>query len=126
MDINLGMNLLTELMSYLVGDIDLVPSDLAAGLIILHLKSQAESNTKEFERAKDSSPAVVSSEPPRIIDELERTVQIPTDIWNSQEYIAHFMKFALGSYGWPWYVLAHMKTGICRLWENLLCCGCCV
>ena len=116
-----------------MGDIDLVPSDLAAGLIILHLKSQAESNTKEVERIKDlstsPSSAIVASEPSssspsNIMEELERTVEIPTDVWNSMDYIAHFMKFALGSYGWPWYVLAHMKTGICRLWENLLCCGC--
>ncbi|CAG7837277.1 unnamed protein product [Allacma fusca] len=115
-----------KIMSYLVEDVDFVPSDLAAGLIILHLKTQAEASalrniSYDKERNGDS---VITQEP--FMDDIENSVSTPSDKWNSPQYIAHFMKFALGSYGWPWYVIAHMKTGICRLWENLLCCGCCI
>lgn len=27
------------------------------------------------------------------------------------------------SYGWPWYVVAHPRLGLIRLWRHMLCCG---
>jgi sn1-specific diacylglycerol lipase len=126
-----------EIMSMLFEDVDLVPSDLAAGLFILNLKSKAEAERRNLEGVvvdgggdEVDSFSVTNAENYKqnlkFNISVSSSVGILNDPWNTPQIISHFMKFALGSYGWPWYLVAHMKTGLCRLYENLLCCGCCV
>ncbi len=124
-------------MSLLFEDINLVPSDLAAGLIILNLKGQAEAEGRTLQGLTVEINNGESERYP-ITNEINykqtlqfgmsvaSSVSVHNDPCNSPQRISHFMKYALGSYGWPWFLVAHMKTGLCRLWENILCCGCCV
>jgi len=113
-------------MGFLFDDVDLVGSDLAAGLIILHMKTQAElakkaSNVEQEAFLEEPSPST------RFLQDsggLFTAGGSSHDYWNSPECISHFMKWALGSYGWPWYVVANPKTGICRLWKHFVCCSC--
>lgn len=132
-------------MSFLFDEVDLVPSDIAAGLVILHLKNQleAESALREVVVPKESnddltadisspnhrnwnaSQSPIRSQPQQTLT-LELSVVVPNDPWNTPQIITHFMKYALGCYGWPWFLVANRNTGLCQLWENILCCGCCV
>ena len=129
--------LFSEIMSLLFEDINLVPSDLAAGLIILNLKSKAEAERRNLEGIRvegdsdDTEPFPVTSEPNytqnyKFNMSVASSIVVLNDPWNTPQRVSHFMKYALGSYGWPWFLVAHMKSGLCRLWENILCCGCCV
>lgn len=81
-----------KIMSLLFENSELVPSDIAAGLIMLHLKNQAEADSSAL-RAK-SPVAVLSNEPATLIDELEISVALPPpDPWNSPQFVAHFMRY---------------------------------
>lgn len=104
-------------------EIDLVPTDIAAGLIVINLKAQAEANELKITGQGPSS----SSREHVFLEESEVVAPLPPPSdWNSPNSVYHFMKYALGSYGWPWFLVANPRTGLFRLWENILCCGCCV
>lgn len=113
-----------KIMGYLFEE-DLVPSDLAAGLIVLNLKKNAAlqiQNRGNPEIEDGESP--VCGLPPKSKNFLEESsYECDSDRWHSPAIVAHFMKYALGSYGWPWYVVAHPRSGVLRLWRNVLCCG---
>lgn len=115
-----------KIMGYLFEE-DLVPSDLAAGLIVLNLKkSGALANIPPAVSpggSEDHEDDVVCSSPKGKNFLEESSYEVVSDRWHSPQLIAHFMKYALGSYGWPWYVVAHPRSGVLRLWRNVLCCG---
>jgi len=159
--------LFLEIISLLFEDLDFVPSDIAAGLILLNLKSQAEAERREFLNGARVDPGShenlnrVTTHEGNLKSHLKlgsrlSSLSVQNEPCNTPRIISHFMKYALGSYvstlpiqrynfihsnqiniivhslllctlqGWPWFLVAHMKTGLCRLWENILCCGCCV
>ena len=35
--------------------------------------------------------------------------------WMNTKLMAHYMKYALGSYGWPFFMYANLCTGLCKL-----------
>lgn len=115
-----------KIMGYLFEE-DLVPSDLAAGLIVLNLKKKGALSNLQQHRPATSTPGgstEVVCGSPKIKNFLEESsYEVETDRWHSPQLVAHFMKYALGSYGWPWYVVAHPRLGVLRLWRNILCCG---
>uniref|UniRef100_A0A8C4QS33 sn-1-specific diacylglycerol lipase n=1 Tax=Eptatretus burgeri TaxID=7764 RepID=A0A8C4QS33_EPTBU len=81
-------------------DIDLVPSDIAAGLTLLRW---AEKSDGGQERQPLTEAAL--TEPEHLQEQLQQA--------------AHFMRFAAGAYGWPLYIFSHPICGICHL------CPCC-
>lgn len=103
-------------------DIDLVPTDIAAGLIVINLKAQAEACSLK-------STGVGSNWSRTQLDDVlgnssEQVMPVPP--WNNPSLVSHYMKYALGSYGWPWFLMANPKSGLFRLWDTILCCGSCV
>ena len=47
----------------------------------------------------------------------------PYDWMNpSTAYI--YMKYALGTYGWMWYLYSGFWNGLCQMKKNLFCCSC--
>ncbi|KAF2976724.1 hypothetical protein EK904_009251, partial [Melospiza melodia maxima] len=84
----------------LVQDTDLVPSDIAAGLILLHQEQdKMESCPKEPEEVLCHSPSSL------VTDDLD--VEL--------ENAAHYMLFAAAAYGWPYYVYTNPYTALCKL-----------
>ncbi|CAL8110760.1 unnamed protein product [Orchesella dallaii] len=110
-----------KIVGYLFEDIDLVASDLAAGLVLLNLKNNAALNS--LQRSSPGQDAPISGSPKTKNFLEESSYEFETDRWHSPGVVAHVMKYALGSYGWPWYVIAHPRLGLVRLWKNTLCCG---
>lgn len=109
-----------KIMAYVFDqEIDLVPTDIAAGLIVINLKAQAEASELKGRRGGGPSKSFLDSSGSSDVAQI-------TSNWNSPMTVTHFMKYALGSYGWPWFLVANPKSGLFRLWENILCCGCCV
>ncbi|NWY31566.1 DGLB lipase, partial [Pheucticus melanocephalus] len=83
-----------------VQDTDLVPSDIAAGLILLHQEQdKMESCPKEPEEVLCHSPSSL------VTDDLD--VEL--------ENAAHYMLFAAAAYGWPYYVYTNPYTALCKL-----------
>lgn len=137
---------IAKLFSNFFQGVDLVPTDIAAGLILVHREqerkaSQLSSVSIETNRPSSSSYETFSAntsshdiERPvtevvhsRASPEL-RTVSdssLPTPKpWMTTDLMHHYMKFAMASYGWPLFIFTHLVTGACQLWSQCKCCSC--
>lgn len=90
---------IAQLFGSFFSDTDLVPSDIAAGLALLH----QEHDKMELSRDPDSVVAHSPSSP------------IGEDLESELEKAAHWMQFAAAAYGWPLYVYSNLLTGPCKL-----------
>ncbi|NXC27313.1 DGLB lipase, partial [Campylorhamphus procurvoides] len=91
---------IAELFRTYFSDTDLVPSDIAAGLILLHQEQdKMESCPKEPEEVLCHSPSSL------VADNLD--VEL--------ENAAHYMLFAAAAYGWPYYIYTNPFTALCKL-----------
>ncbi|XP_071671212.1 diacylglycerol lipase-beta isoform X3 [Patagioenas fasciata] len=97
---------IAELFRTYFSDTDLVPSDIAAGLILLHQEQDKMENCpKEPEEVLCHSPSSL------VTDDLD--VEL--------ENAAHYMLFAAAAYGWPYYIYTSPFTALCKLSGD--CCG---
>ncbi|KAM9817178.1 diacylglycerol lipase-beta [Neosynchiropus ocellatus] len=90
---------IAKLVSGFFSDTDLVPSDIAAGLALLHQEQD------KMEQSRD--PDVVFSHSP--------SSPVVRDLESEIEKAAHCMQFAAAAYGWPLYVYSNPLTGACKL-----------
>ncbi|KAM9101506.1 sn1-specific diacylglycerol lipase beta isoform X1 [Sarcophilus harrisii] len=86
-----------ELFSTYFSDTDLVPSDIAAGLTLLH--QQQDKKIKDPEEVVSHS-LVVSQE---------------SDLDTELENCHHYVQFAAAAYGWPLYIYTNPLTGCCKI-----------
>ncbi|NXG60145.1 DGLB lipase, partial [Hemiprocne comata] len=97
---------IAELFRNYFSDTDLVPSDIAAGLTLLHQEQdKMESCPREPEEVLCHSPSSL------VADDLD------IELENS----AHYMLFAAAAYGWPYYIYTNPFTALCKLSGD--CCG---
>ncbi|CAM4705963.1 unnamed protein product [Leuciscus chuanchicus] len=80
-------------------DTDLVPSDIAAGLALLHQEQD------KMEQSRDPDEVLTHSPSSPIREDLEIELEKST----------HYMQFAAAAYGWPLYVYSNPLTGLCKL-----------
>lgn len=90
---------IAQLFSGFFSDTDLVPSDIAAGLALLHQEQDKMEQSRDPDIVVDHSP----SSP--IGEDLETELQ----------KAAHCMQFAAAAYGWPMYIYSNPLTGLCKL-----------
>ncbi|XP_020029481.2 diacylglycerol lipase-beta isoform X1 [Castor canadensis] len=88
-----------ELFSTYFSDTDLVPSDIAAGLALLHQQQDNISNSQD--------PHEVISHSPGHSQEADLDAEL--------ENCHHYMQFAAAAYGWPLYIYRNPFTGLCRI-----------
>ncbi|KAM4814300.1 diacylglycerol lipase-beta [Urocitellus parryii] len=88
-----------ELFSTYFSDTDLVPSDIAAGLALLHQQQDNVSNSQE--------PSEVISHSPGDSQEADLDAEL--------ENCHHYMQFAAAAYGWPLYIYRNPFTGLCKI-----------
>ena len=91
--------------------IEIVPSDIVAGLILLQRQQQMRAVRLDLE------PSSVSQRHLTAADADPSHQLLPG--WMTLENASHFIKFAGASYGWPFYVFSNLLCGPCRL-----CCSC--
>ncbi|XP_028395223.1 sn1-specific diacylglycerol lipase beta-like [Dendronephthya gigantea] len=90
-------------------DVDLVPSDIAAGLILLN-----QEQSRNAQEDREASRQWVK-------DRLVTSDDMET--WEKFDESYYFYHFALGSYGWPLYCYMHLCCGLCHLCKVCKC-GC--
>ncbi|EHB07902.1 Sn1-specific diacylglycerol lipase beta [Heterocephalus glaber] len=88
-----------ELFSTYFSDTDLVPSDIAVGLALLHQQQDNISSSQE--------PQEVISHSPGHPQEAELDAEL--------ENCRHYMQFAAAAYGWPLYIYRNPFTGLCKI-----------
>lgn len=89
-----------HLFSGFFSDTDLVASDIAAGLSLLHQEQD------KVEKTRDPEEVVVSPSP---------ASHMRDDLDVELENAAHYMQFAVAAYGWPMFVFSNPLTGACKL-----------
>lgn len=95
---------IAKLFSGFFSDTDLVPSDIAAGLALLHQEQDKK------EQSRDPDVLVTHSPSSPLGDDLEMEL----------EKAAHCMQFAAAAYGWPLFIYSNLLTGPCKLTKD--CC----
>lgn len=88
-------------------DLDLVPSDVFAGLVLLYRKHEPMVATEGSSVEGRSSP-------------------LPPPSWMNLTSASHYVKYANAVYGWPMVLLTDPCCWSCRLFRHLRCCPCCV
>ncbi|XP_043826665.1 diacylglycerol lipase-alpha isoform X2 [Dromiciops gliroides] len=102
-------------------DLDIVPSDIIAGLVLLRQRQRAKRNAV-LDEANNDILAFLSGMP------VTRNTKY-LDLKNSQEMlrykeVCYYMLFALAAYGWPMYLMRKPACGLCRLARSCSCCLC--
>ncbi|XP_063286431.1 diacylglycerol lipase-beta [Pelobates fuscus] len=98
-DNRVAFSSIAELFSTYFSDTDLVPSDIAAGLTLLHQEQD------KVEQSRD--PDEVLCSPPQNLGAEELEMEL--------EKAAHYMQFAAAAYGWPLYIFSNPLSGLCKL-----------
>lgn len=103
-------------------DLDIVPSDIIAGLVLLRQRQRAKRNAV-LDEANNDILAFLSGMP------VTRNTKY-LDLKNSQEMlrykeVCYYMLFALAAYGWPMYLMRKPTCGLCRLARSCSCCCLC-
>ncbi|XP_030650334.1 sn1-specific diacylglycerol lipase alpha [Chanos chanos] len=100
-------------------DLDIVPSDIIAGLVLLRQRQRAK-RSAILDQSSNDIIAFLSGMP------VTRNTRY-LDLKNSTEMamykeVCYYMLFALAAYGWPMYLLREPACGLCRLVSSCPCC----
>ncbi|XP_061856568.1 diacylglycerol lipase-alpha isoform X1 [Colius striatus] len=103
-------------------DLDIVPSDIIAGLVLLRQRQRAK-RSAVLDEANNDILAFLSGMP------VTRNTKY-LDLKNAQEMqrykeVCYYMLFALAAYGWPIYLMRKPTCGLCRLARSCSCCCLC-
>ncbi|XP_055755749.1 diacylglycerol lipase-alpha-like isoform X3 [Salvelinus fontinalis] len=99
-------------------DLDIVPSDIIAGLVLLRQR-QRSNRGAILDQANNDILAFLSGMP------VTRNTKY-LDLKNSTEMgmykeVCYYMLFALAAYGWPMYLMRKPACGLCRLASSCHC-----
>ncbi|XP_077570152.1 diacylglycerol lipase-alpha isoform X2 [Stigmatopora nigra] len=99
-------------------DLDIVPSDIIAGLVLLR-QTQRSKRSSILDQSSNDILAFLSGMP------VTRNTRY-LDLKNSTEMgmykdVCYYMLFALAAYGWPMYLMRKPACGLCRLVSTCPC-----
>ncbi|KAG0728194.1 Sn1-specific diacylglycerol lipase alpha [Chionoecetes opilio] len=113
---------IARLLSEFFRDLDVVPSDVVAGLVLLR-KYQKLNRQDIVKSNKNDVYEFLSGVP---ITPSTRFLQLSSPEGKEEfEKIVHYMRFALAIYGWPMFVVSSSTAELCRLCPMLGCWRCC-
>ncbi|CAK6969774.1 sn1-specific diacylglycerol lipase alpha isoform X3 [Scomber scombrus] len=99
-------------------DLDIVPSDIIAGLVLLRQRQRSK-RSSILDQANNDILAFLSGMPvtrnTRYLD-LKNSAEM-----NMYKDVCYYMLFALAAYGWPMYLMRKPACGLCRLVSSCPC-----
>ncbi|XP_054706286.1 diacylglycerol lipase-beta-like [Uloborus diversus] len=106
----------SELMALLSCDLDLVASDVIAGLLLYRKKCLKNWKTEKL--------AIAASPPIVLLDGKAVDRFPPSDMpsWMNLKLARRYFNLGLGVFGWPWVIYRNISCGCCLLFKRLLCC----
>ncbi|XP_046402970.1 diacylglycerol lipase-beta-like [Ischnura elegans] len=118
----------SELFSSLLRGTRLVPSDVAAGLVLLRIREKRERRQCRCrgEDEEDARCVPHASPPPFHHHALpEATKDSSPPPWMKLDSrVARYLRYSQGAYGWPYLMYLHCITGLCKLIPKTTCCVC--
>ncbi|XP_055888225.1 diacylglycerol lipase-alpha-like isoform X3 [Biomphalaria glabrata] len=116
-----SMSEIASLFTDFFRDLDVVPSDIIAGLVLLRKHQQQRMNSI-ISQGDNDVYQFLSGVP---INPQTKFLQLSQpDVMENFQKVIHYMRFALAVYGWPIFVKMHPATWCCRLMPLLGCCCC--
>uniref|UniRef100_T1JB75 Diacylglycerol lipase-alpha n=1 Tax=Strigamia maritima TaxID=126957 RepID=T1JB75_STRMM len=112
---------IAKLLSDFFRDLDVVPSDVIAGLVLLR-KFQKLERQEIIAKRRNKTYEFLSGIP--ITPDSKFLPFNDTEVLEKFKCVIHYMQYAISAYGWPMYVKVNSGTGICRLFPHLRCCCC--
>lgn len=115
---------IARLLSDFFRDLDVVPSDVVAGLVLLRKFQKLERDSIIRQRKNDTYEFLSG------VPITPRTQFLPLNdnaVYDFFQCVIHYMQYAISAYGWPMYLMTD-KTGVVKLCPNLACyptCCCC-
>ncbi|NWU37128.1 DGLA lipase, partial [Hylia prasina] len=113
-------------------DLDIVPSDIIAGLVLLRQRQRAKRNAVLDEVGKPgnlSFPAAPGFPGKQLSGSAGLVAGLESRVFQQemQRYreVCYYMLFALAAYGWPIYLMRKPTCGLCRLARSCSCCCLC-
>ncbi|XP_045197127.2 diacylglycerol lipase-alpha-like isoform X2 [Mercenaria mercenaria] len=116
-----SMSEIAQLFTEFFRDLDVVPSDVIAGLVLLRrfqkLRMEFTINQEGNDVYRYLSGVAVT---PRT-----QFLQLgQPEVMQQYKLVIHYMKFAMAAYGWPIFMMMNTGTGLCRIMPYLRCCCC--
>ncbi|XP_049300000.1 diacylglycerol lipase-alpha isoform X1 [Anopheles funestus] len=112
---------IARLLSDFFRDLDVVPSDVVAGLVLLR-KFQKLEREVIVRQQKNGTHKFLSGVP---INAGTKFLALnDSGDYDHFQTVIRYMYFAQGAYGWPMYLMSHSSTGVCQLASELRYCFC--
>ncbi|KAK3595240.1 hypothetical protein CHS0354_021556 [Potamilus streckersoni] len=103
-------------------DLDVVPSDVIAGLVLLR-RYQKLRMVNTIEQETNDIYQYLSGIP--ITPRTEFLQLGQPEVLAQYKQVIHYMRFALAAYGWPIYMMMNTGTGLCKMLPHFSCCCYC-
>ncbi|XP_061078415.1 diacylglycerol lipase-alpha-like isoform X2 [Conger conger] len=99
-------------------DLDIVPSDIIAGLVLLRQRQRAKRSTI-LDQANNDILAFLSGIP---VTRNTKYLDLKNSaVMSMYKDVCYYMLFALAAYGWPMYLLRKPGCGLCHLASSCPC-----
>nr|XP_014281605.2 sn1-specific diacylglycerol lipase alpha [Halyomorpha halys] len=112
---------IARLLSDFFRDLDVVPSDVVAGLVLLRKFQKIERESNVNQRKNDTYEYLSG------VPVTPRTKFLPLgDMQHYQHFqaVIHFMHYALAAYGWPMFLMTTSLVNFCKISQNISCLLC--
>lgn len=113
---------IARLLSDFFRDLDVVPSDVVAGLVLLRKFQKLEREAIVRQR-KNGTYEFLSGV--AITENTQFLALNDSRDYDHFQLVIHYMYYALSAYGWPMYLMTHPQSGVCSLCPRLRCCLMC-
>lgn len=107
---------IARLLSDFFRDLDVVPSDVVAGLVLLR-KFQKLERESIVRQKKNGTYEFLSGA--AITDRTKFLALNDVREYDMFQDVIHYMHYAEGAYGWPMFLITHSVTGLCQLCSEL-------
>ncbi|XP_021355357.1 sn1-specific diacylglycerol lipase alpha-like isoform X2 [Mizuhopecten yessoensis] len=102
-------------------DLDVVPSDVIAGFVLLRRHQKLQMHHVVTEGSNDVYQYLSG----RAITPQTEFLQLgQPEVMEEYKLVVHYMRFALAAYGWPAFMMMNTGTGLCKMLPSLRCCCC--
>ncbi|XP_046683149.1 diacylglycerol lipase-alpha isoform X1 [Homalodisca vitripennis] len=109
---------IARLLSDFFRDLDVVPSDVVAGLVLLR-KFQKIEQEAVVNQHKNDTYEYLSGVP--VTSNTKFLPLRDAQYYQHFQSVIHYMHYALAAYGWPMFLMTHSTTGLCQLCTKLSC-----
>ncbi|XP_058859043.1 diacylglycerol lipase-alpha isoform X2 [Acipenser ruthenus] len=98
-------------------DLDIVPSDIIAGLVLLRQQQRAK-RSAVLDEGNNDILAFLSGMP---VTRSTKYLNLKNSEMAMYKEVCYYMLFALAAYGWPMYLMRKPACGLCRLVSSCPC-----